>query len=75
LTQGEAEQVFFNDPLIATTDRAHSGVEHRYHALGRTESGRLLHIAFTVRGDGTLIRVISARAMSRKESQIYGQEA
>jgi uncharacterized DUF497 family protein len=75
VTQGEAEQVFFNEPLIVATDRAHSIVEPRYHALGRTENDRLLHITFTVRGDGTLIRVISARAMSRKERQIYGQEA
>jgi len=30
-----------------------------------------LHVTFTLRGDGTRIRVISARDMHRKERQIY----
>jgi len=44
----------------------------RYHALGMTHAGRL-HITFTLREDGTLIRVISARDMHRKERSIYEQ--
>jgi len=32
-----------------------------------------LHITFTLRRDGALIRVSSARDMSRKERAIYGQ--
>lgn len=39
------------------------------------EDGRLLHITFTLRDDGALIRVISARDMSRKERTLYAQEA
>lgn len=66
-TQAEAEQVFFNEPLIVAHDAAHSGREQRYHALGRTDDARLLHVTFTLRGNGTLIRVISARDMSRRE--------
>jgi hypothetical protein len=37
--------------------------------------GRLLHICFTLRGNGMLIRVISARTMHRKERLRYEQEA
>lgn len=70
----EAEQVFFNDPLVVRTDVQHSQHETRYHALGRTNEGRLLHITFTLRSDGTRIRVISARDMHRKERAIYEQE-
>ena len=33
---------------------------YRSHALGHTDAGRLLHISFTLRGNGRLIRVISA---------------
>jgi uncharacterized DUF497 family protein len=73
--QSEAEQVFFNDPLLIVQDVGHSGPEARLHALGRTDGGRLLHITFTLRGDGSLIRVISARTMSRKERRRYAQEA
>jgi len=73
--QIEAEQVFFNDPLLIIEDVSHSSCENRLHALGRTDAGRLLHISFTLRSGGKLIRVISARAMHRKERLRYEQEA
>ena len=38
-------------------------------ALGTTDAGRLLFISFTVRRH--LIRVISARDMTRKEANTY----
>jgi uncharacterized protein len=75
VSQIEAEQVFFNDPLLIIEDVSHSSYENRLHALGRTDAGRLLHISFTLPGGGKLIRVISARAMHRKERLRYEQEA
>jgi uncharacterized DUF497 family protein len=69
----EAEQVFFNYPLLVLADQKHSQKEARYHALGRSDDARLLHITFTLRSDDTLIRVISARDMHRKERNIYEQ--
>jgi uncharacterized DUF497 family protein len=75
VSQVEAEQVFFNDPLLVIQDVCHSSYENRLHALGRTDAGRLLHISFTLRGGGNLIRVISARAMHREERLRYEQEA
>jgi uncharacterized protein len=74
VSQSEAEQVFFNEPLVVAPDAVHSRSEGRYHALGITDDGRLLHVTFTLRADDTLIRVISARAMSRKERERYAQE-
>ncbi|MHA6645878.1 BrnT family toxin [Mesorhizobium sp. A623] len=71
--QPEAEQVFFNEPLLVVADEHHSTVETRLHALGHSEAGRLLHITFTLRQNLRLIRVISARDMHRKERAIYGQ--
>jgi hypothetical protein len=73
--QAEAEQVFFNEPLLIVEDPRHSAHEARLHALGRTDEDRRLHISFTLRGDGTQIRVISARDMSRKERARYAQES
>ncbi len=67
----EAEQVFMNRPVVVTGDVAHSGSEARYFAFGRTNGGRLLTVVFTVRGK--LLRVISARPMSRRERRGYGQ--
>jgi uncharacterized protein len=71
--QVEVEQIFFREPLVAVADIRHSQIEPRYHALGRTEANRWLHVTFTLRGNGTLIRPISARDMSRKERSIYEQ--
>jgi len=68
----EAEQVFFNRPLLLYEDLRHTESESRWYVLGRTEAGRLLMIVFTTRGDK--VRVISARDMSRKERRIYENE-
>ncbi|WP_293662674.1 BrnT family toxin [Rhodoferax sp. OV413] len=73
VSMAEAEQVFFNIPLLMLEDAGHSHKEIRIHALGRTDEGRALHITFTLRKAGTLIRVISARDMHRKERAIYEQ--
>lgn len=73
--QAEAEQVFFNAPLLVVGDCLHSRHEPRFHALGVTNEGRMLHVTFTLREGGTKIRVISARDMHRKERNRYGQEA
>ena len=74
VTQAEAEQIFVNQPLLLLPDEEHSHSELRFHALGKTNEGRLIHISFILRDNGTRIRIISARAMHRKERSIYGQE-
>lgn len=71
VSQAETEQVFVNRPLIVTEDSRHSAQEARYHALGRSIEGRLLHVTFTLRQSGTTIRVISVRGMNRKERTVY----
>ena len=73
VSTAEAEQVFFNVPLLLLEDSAHSQDEPRIHALGKTDDGRALHITFTLRQSDQLIRVISARDMHRKERTIYEQ--
>jgi uncharacterized protein len=73
VSTAESEQVFFNAPLLMLEDEKHSVSEPRFHALGKTDDGRLLHITFTLREDGEKIRVISARDMHRKEREIYDQ--
>lgn len=70
VSQGEAERVFFNEPLLLLPDPRHSQREPRYHALGRTDEGRLLHITFTLRADRTLIRVISARGHAPQGTEL-----
>ncbi len=75
VSQGEAEQVFFSAPLLVLEDVKHSQGEPRFHALGKTDAGRLLHVTFTTRAQGKKIRVISARVMHRKERMIYEEKS
>lgn len=72
--QLEAEQVFLDPRLLVLVDEKHSAGEKRYHAYGSTAAGRLLQVSFTLRRNATLVRVISVRAMSRKERARYEQE-
>ena len=65
----ECEQVFFNKPLLVLEDPGHSVAEKRWAGLGMTDSGRLLVVIFTKRGN--LLRVISARDMNTKERKFY----
>ena len=75
VTDGEAEQVFFGEPLLVLEDSRHSGTERRFHALGQTLVGRRIHVTFTLRDDNRRIRVISARDMHRKERAAYDTKA
>ena len=75
VSQAEAEQVFFNEPLLLLEDQRHSGGELRFHALGKTYAARSLHVSFTLRQEGALIRVISARDMHMKERKAYERSA
>ena len=73
VSQAEAEQVFFNFPLLVP-DPVHSHDELRYHALGQSDTGRVVHVTFALRQRETLIRVVSARSASRKERAIYAAD-
>jgi uncharacterized DUF497 family protein len=72
VTKSECEQVFFNKPLIIADDEKHSVAERRWLLLGKTDMNRKLFVVFTLRK--SLIRVISARNMSKKEREIYNEE-
>ena len=63
----------FADPLsITVADPVHSEREERLLLLGRSASGRMLVVVHTERGG--VIRIISARLASRRESRKYEQE-
>ena len=67
----EVEDIFFNEPLVVRSDIRHSQREKRYYALGQTSGGRCLFAAFTIRR--SLVRVISARDMNRRERGVYAK--
>ena len=69
----EIEAMFAGEPRYAP-DLAHSIVEQRFVATGRTNEDRPLLVIFTVRerGGGRYVRPISARYMHAKEAARYG---
>ncbi len=71
VSMAEVEQVFFNEPLLVLEDSKHINLEPRFHALGKSDDKRQLHITFTLRQAGEKIRIISARDMHKKERAIY----
>ena len=71
VTPEEAEDVFFNEPLVVRSDVRHSKQEKRYYALGQTNGGRRLFVGFTIRR--SLFRVIAVRDMNRREMEAYAK--
>lgn len=69
VTDAEIEEVFFNSPFALGGHTGHSNVESRYFALGQTNRGRRLFVAFTIREN--LVRPISARDMNARERKAY----
>lgn len=65
----DTEEVFISEELYVIPDIKHSSTEKRFIALGKTRLGRKLFVVFTLRGKK--IRVISARAMHKKEVERY----
>jgi uncharacterized DUF497 family protein len=70
---GEAATVFADPDALDGPDLPHSAQEVRFLRLGRSLTGRVLMVAYTVRGvsDDEKIRIISARRASRKERAAY----
>jgi hypothetical protein len=74
---GQAAGVLL-DPLALTVfDEAHSEHEERWFTLGRSLSGQLLAVAHTYQVSGLTtasVRIISARAATRRERTQYESE-
>lgn len=66
----------FADPLAISHQDRISGSEPRWQTLGRVDGMLLLLVAHTVRDEdeSEVIRIISARAATRKEKRDHEQE-
>lgn len=71
VTMAEAEQAFLNRPVVVSIAPFRGESEPRFALLGMSNAGRKLFVIFTPRDN--LIRVISARPMSRRERSIHEQ--
>jgi uncharacterized DUF497 family protein len=69
-------EALFTQIVSIAPDPQHSAHEERFKAIGSTEKGRWILVAFTLRQrDGSvLIRPVSARYMHSKEVRFYEKE-
>ena len=65
----EASTVFSDGLALTGVDPDHSVGESRWVTFGESARGRLLVVAHTDEGD--IIRIISARAATRREKRLY----
>jgi uncharacterized DUF497 family protein len=67
----EARTVFYDEFAIQFFDEAGSETEDRFLMLGFSEQSRLLIVCHCEREQGNVIRIISARKATKKESKHY----
>ena len=67
----EAQTVFFDEHAIEYYDPDHSESEDRFLMLGHSYRIRILVVSYTLRKEGTEIRIISARKATKKEQKAY----
>lgn len=71
---GEAQSVFFDGNAIEYHDPDHSESEDRFLMLGLSYKIQILVVSYTLRQDGTEIRIISARKATKHEQKAYAGE-
>ena len=67
----EAQSVFYDDFAIEFFDDDHSDNEDRFILLGMSEKFRILVVCHCHKEDDSIIRIISARKATKKESKFY----
>jgi hypothetical protein len=67
----EARSVFFDEFAVQFFDEAHSLDEERFLLLGMSSGAKLLIVCHCERNEGEVIRIISARKATKRESEFY----
>lgn len=73
MTPEEVEQVFANRPVYIETRIDGRSGEHRVLELGHTAAGRILFVAWTLRGN--LTRPVTAFDADRKVRAAYNERS
>ena len=70
----EALSVFYDEFAVQFFDDDHSSNEERFLLLGMSTGARLLLVCHCEREAGNVIRIISARKATKRESTFYSGE-
>jgi uncharacterized DUF497 family protein len=71
VTFEEAKSVFVDERAKLINDPDHSEDEERFVLLGFSSSLRMLVVCHCYRSEGSVVRIISARKATAKESRFY----
>ena len=69
----EAQSVFYDDFAIQFFDDEHSSSEERFLILGMSMKARLLLVCHCEHDIANIVRIISARRATKRESAFYGK--
>jgi uncharacterized protein len=67
----EAKSVFYDEFAVQFFDDEHSSEEDRFLMLGMSSGAKLLIVCHCEREQGEVIRIISARKATKRESAFY----
>mgnify|MGYP000435069741 FL=1 len=67
----DAKSVFYDEFAVQFFDEEHSSNEERFLMLGMSSNARLLLVCHCEREHGEVIRIISARKATKRESAFY----
>ena len=67
----EAKSIFFDEFGVQFFDEDHSSGEERFLMLGMSSEAKLLIVCHCEREQGAVIRIISARKATKRESAFY----
>ena len=67
----EAKSVFYDEFAVQFFDEEHSSNEERFLMLGMSSGAKLLIICHCERENGAVVRIISARKATKRESAFY----
>ena len=70
----EAVTVFYDDDALEFHDPDHSESEDRFFMVGLSFKTRVLLVSHCARKSGLVIRIISARKATKRETQKYWEE-
>ena len=67
----DAQSVFYDEFAVQFFDEQHSSDEERFLMLGMSSGAKLLIVCHCEREHGEVIRIISARKATKRESAFY----
>ena len=68
----EARSIFYDEFAVQFFDEEHSADEERFLLLGMSTGARLLLVCHCERMAGQIVRIVSARKATKRESAFYG---